>query len=72
MKGLRFSHKKTDQSIMNNDSINSLHKLNIYFMSDIVPGALYTFSRSLQNRLSFKMEKLTKEVKFPKNTQLIS
>lgn len=43
MKWLRFSHKKTDQSIMNNDSINSLHKLNIYFMSDIVPGALYTF-----------------------------
>lgn len=50
MKWLRFSYKDIYQSVNNNGNINSYQKLNIYFTSDIVLGALHTFSLNPQKK----------------------
>lgn len=53
MKWLRFSYKDIYQSVNNNGNINSYHKLNNYFTSDILRGALHTFSLNPQKNLLF-------------------
>lgn len=53
MKWLRFSYKDIYQNVNNNGNIKSYHKLSTYFTSDIVLGALHTFSLNSQKNLLF-------------------